>query len=76
MDQQEVCLLNFHQQIIVISSQNNVRKYRTKEHEQVFSMYVLRIHSCNNHRGSRGEIAEIAILVDVRLDHGLRNHDV
>ena len=28
-----VCLLNFHQQIIVISSQNNVRKYRTKGHE-------------------------------------------
>ena len=27
LDQQEFCLLNFHQQIIVISSQNNVRKY-------------------------------------------------
>ena len=28
-------VLNFHQQIIVISSQNNVRKYHTKGHEQV-----------------------------------------
>ena len=27
-------LLNFHQQIIMISSQNNVQKYRTKGHEQ------------------------------------------
>ena len=35
MDQQEVCLLNFHQQIMVISSQNNVQKCRTKGHEQV-----------------------------------------
>ena len=29
-----VYLLNFHQQIIVISSQNNIQKYRTKGHEQ------------------------------------------
>ena len=29
---------NFHQQIIVISSQNNVRKYRTKEHEEVYEL--------------------------------------
>ena len=35
LDQLEVCLLNFHQQIIMTSSQNNVRKYRTKGHEQV-----------------------------------------
>ena len=34
MDQQEVCLLNFHQQIMVISLQNNVRKCCTKRHEQ------------------------------------------
>ena len=34
-DQKEVCLLDFHQQIIMISSQNNVRKYRTKGLEQV-----------------------------------------
>ena len=27
--------LDFHQQIIVISSQNNIQKYRTKGHEQV-----------------------------------------
>ena len=27
--------INFHQQIFVISSQNKVRKYRTKGHEQV-----------------------------------------
>ena len=32
----EVCILNFHQKIIVISSQDNVQKYRTKGHEQVF----------------------------------------
>ena len=31
----EVCLLNFHQQIILTSSQNKVRKYHTKGHEQV-----------------------------------------
>ena len=36
LDQEEVCLLNFHQQIIMISSQNNVQKYRAKGHEQVF----------------------------------------
>ena len=36
LDQWEVCLLNFHQQIFAISSQNNVLKYRTKGHEQVF----------------------------------------
>ena len=36
MDLSEVCLLNFHQQIIAISSQNNVQKYRTKGHDQVF----------------------------------------
>ena len=29
-------LLNFYQQIIVISSQNNVQKYRTKRNEQIF----------------------------------------
>ena len=39
MDLSEVCLLNFHQQIIAISSQNNVQKYRTKGHEQVFSRF-------------------------------------
>ena len=33
---EKVWLLNFHQQIIVTSSQNTVRKYRTKGHEQVF----------------------------------------
>ena len=33
LDKKEGCLLNFHQQIIVISSQNNVQKYRTKGHE-------------------------------------------
>ena len=33
----EVCLLNLHQQIIVISSQNNVQKYCTKGHEEVFN---------------------------------------
>ena len=38
LDQYEVCLLNFHQQIIVISSQNNVRKYCTRGHEQVFCL--------------------------------------
>ena len=38
MDQQEVCSLNFHQQIMVVSSQNNVRKYHTNGHEQVFSL--------------------------------------
>ena len=36
-DQYEVCLLNYHQQIIVILSQNNVRKYRAKGHEQVYN---------------------------------------
>ena len=36
LDQYDVCLLNFHQQIMVISSQNKVRKYRTKVHEQVY----------------------------------------
>ena len=35
LDQKEVCLLNFHQQTMVISSQNNIRKYHTKGHEQV-----------------------------------------
>ena len=35
LDQKEVCLLTFHRQIIVTSSQNIVRKYRTKGHEQV-----------------------------------------
>ena len=37
LDQQEVCLSDFHQQTIVMSSQNNMRKYHTKWHEQVFS---------------------------------------
>ena len=41
LDQQEVCLLNFHQQIIVISSQNNVQKHSTKGHEQVYC-----VHNC------------------------------
>ena len=36
LDQYEVSLLNFHQEIIVISSQNNVQKYCTKGHEQVY----------------------------------------
>ena len=34
--QSEVCLLNFHLQIIMISSQNNLRIYRTKGHVQVY----------------------------------------
>ena len=34
-------LLNFHQQIMVILSQNNVQKYRTKGHEQVFEVNCL-----------------------------------
>ena len=35
LDQKEVCLLNFHQQTMVISSPNNVQKYCTKRQEQV-----------------------------------------
>ena len=35
---QTVCLLNFHHQIIVISSQTYVRKYRTKVHEKVLCL--------------------------------------
>ena len=38
MDQQEVYLLNFYQQIIVISSQNNIQKYRTNLAGEVFDM--------------------------------------
>ena len=38
LDQSEVRLFNFHQKIIVISSQNNLQKYRTKGHEQVFKI--------------------------------------
>jgi hypothetical protein len=45
-DQEKVCLLNFHQQIMVISSQNNVRKYRTKGHEQVFCYYAPGVKIC------------------------------
>ena len=37
MDQYEVCLLNFHHQIIMISSKNNVQKYCKKGHEQVLN---------------------------------------
>ena len=33
------CLLNFHRQIIMISSQNNVRKYNTKGHE-IYSQHL------------------------------------
>ena len=33
-------LLNFHQQIMVISSQNNVQKYRKKRPEQVFKIII------------------------------------
>ena len=45
LDQQEVFLLNFHQQTIVISSQNNVRKYHIKGHEQVSQLLL-----CSGHR--------------------------
>ena len=36
----KICLLNFHQQIIVISSQNNVQKCRTKGHEKVLFLFL------------------------------------
>ena len=41
LDQYEVCLLNFHQQIIVISSQNNLQKYHTKGNEQVLQQQII-----------------------------------
>ena len=39
LDQQEVCLINCHQQVMVTSSRNNVWKYPTKGHEQVLYVY-------------------------------------
>ena len=42
-----VCILNFHQQIIVISTQSNVQKYLTKGHEQVCIIHLRKNSSIN-----------------------------